>query len=295
MRKTLSIGACAAVVAGFSFNASAQLYVYEPFDYSAGANLDGQSGGVGFAGAWNGATTAGGTIVAGSLSAGGIATIGNSAVLSGELGTYNVFRSFSNIAGGDGTTTWYSYVGQRLGAAQDPATTSPPNMYPRGVNIGLFDTEVTANPSRAERLALGNSSNAPENEWSIIPEGSGSVRVGSAVPYTDLYWAVVRIDHHGDATVADDAYLFLNPNPGIEPALGTALASAVGVLDYSNLDYLRPFIGNESSGRPFGVLAVDEIRLGGDYASMSAVPEPTTISLLALAGGLGLFLRRRRS
>lgn len=273
--------------------ASAQLYYYEGFAYTAGSDIIGQNG-------WSiqtGATTPSGqafTAVAGSLSAPGVTTTGGSALLTGAFGTLQAMHSFANISGADGTTTWYSYIGQRLG---DTGTTIAGNPYPRGVNIGLFDTEATANPARQERIGIGNSSNAAANEWSIIPEGAGGSRVGSGVPFSDLYWAVMRIDHHGDATVADDAYLFLNPDPNVEPATSSALAAAIGVFDYSNLDFIRPFVGNvASSGAvPFGVLAVDEIRIGGDYASMSSTtvaPEPTSITLLGL-GGLAMLIRRK--
>jgi hypothetical protein len=203
--------------------------------------------------------------------------------MSGEFGTLQLARSFPNIAGAANTTTWYSYIGQRMGAIQDPPAYGD-NLYPRGVNVGLFDTE---NPTRTERLALGNSSNADHDEWSLIPEGSGSLRVGSGVPYSDLHWAVVRIDHHGAGT-PDDAYLWLDPDPSSEPLTGAALVSIIGTdgidpaqYDYAGLDFIRPFIGNESSGRPFGVLAIDEIArtvhlraAGVGWAGSSLAPFP---------------------
>jgi MYXO-CTERM domain-containing protein len=117
---------------------------------------------------------------------------------------------------------------------------------------------------------------------------------------------VLRIDHVGDATVADNAYLWLNPNPLVEPLIANAdvtiLSGDTNSRDLSNIDFVRPFVGNAqntaltggfpaTNWRPFGVLAVDEIRLGTTYADMSAVPEPAALGLLAL-GGL-LRLRRR--
>jgi hypothetical protein len=211
--------------------------------------------------------------------------------MSGESGTLQLARSIANIEGTAGTTLWYSWIGQRQGEA-----TADANPYPRGVNVGLFDTE---NATRTERLALGNSSGAAEDAWSLIPEGSSSLIQQSTTPYSDLAWAVVRIDFNG-AGVADNAYLFLNPDPNVEPAIGVADASVIGSTlqtDYAGIDFIRPFIGGFDSGnnRPFGVLAIDEIRLGGDYASMSAfvVPEPSSFALLGLAG-LGFLVRRMR-
>lgn len=308
MRRNLQAAcaaACLSMMLGATPNASAVLLVYEPFDYADGSAILGQDGGQGFTGAWRehqaGSVPAGSfTTVAGSLShpSAALPTAGNSAILTGEFGTLQPARDFTEISGADGTTTWISYIGQRLGAAQDPATTSPPNMYPRGVNVGVFDVDEVANPGRAERVAIGNSSNASENEWSIIPEGSGGFRAGAgaANPFTDVEWAVMRIDHVGDHTVADDFYLWLSPDPSVEPSLGSAdvtiLSGDANAVDTSGIDFTRPFIGNESSGRPFGVLAMDELRIGTTYADMSAVPEPSTLAAAALAG-LSLLVRRR--
>jgi len=295
----LAMSLAGLLVAGFSPLASAQLYFYEPFDYAAGSDVLGQNGGVGFTSAWalqSGAPAGQAfSAAAGSLAApAGLSTSGGHAVLTGEFGTLQAMRSFGNVSGADGTTTWYSFIGQRQGATGGTIAANP---YPRGVNVGLFDTEATATQGgtlRPERVAIGNSSNAANDEWSIIPEGSGALRVGSGVSFGLTYWAVMRIDHHGDHTVADDAYLFLSPDPGVEPLVGSALASAIGVRDYSNLDFIRPFVGNLSGTSPFGVLVIDEIRLGGNYASMSAtvVPEPTAMALLGLGGLTLLFCRR---
>lgn len=306
--------AIAALILGAAQPTQAVLLVYEPFDYDAGSAILGQGGtDGGFSGAWRehsaGSVPAGSFVTAaGSLAhpsqPGDLPTLGNHAVLTGEFGTLQPARDFSEIAGADGTTTWISYIGQRQGDAQDPATTSPPNMYPRGVNVSFFDTQATANAARPERVGIGNSSNASENEWSIIPEGSNDLRAGAGAdnPFTDLEWAVMRIDHIGDATVDDNVYLWLSPDPTVEPDIATADATIIGPSDgdpaqndYSGLDFIRPFVGNTSSGRPFGVLIMDELRIGTTYADMSgtaAVPEPSTMVMLALAG-LGLTAWRR--
>lgn len=276
--------------------APAELLVYEPFDYADGSGLAGQNGGGGFTSAWRDASIAGGTIVAGSLSGpAGLPTSGGHAILAAtDRDTLTIFRDFVEVAGNDGDTTWVSWLGQRQGdAIPVPDTQYGDNAYPRGVNAGLFNAD---HPDRAERIAIGNSSNAAANEWSIIPEGRGTDRAGTGVPYETLVWAVMRIDHHGDITTADDAYLWIDPDPTVEPSIGSADASAIGVFDYSGLDHIRPFIGNNSSNRPAGQLAIDEIRIGTSYAAMSAtsvVPEPAALCLAGLAA-CGLVGRRRR-
>ena len=279
-------------------DATAQLYFYEPFDYADGSNILGQNGGTGFTTPWGlqSGTLSGQafTAVGGSLAGpAGLPTLGGHAFLTGQFGTLQARRSFANVLGSDGTTTWYSFIGQRQGPT---GTNLPDNPYGRGVNIGLFDTEATANAARQERIGVGNNSNAALNEWALFAEGQGGAgfRAGSGVPYNELHWAVVKIVHHGDHTVADDVYLWLDPDPNVEPAEGAALASLIGAYDYSNLDFLRPFVGNTSGGNTYGELLVDEIRLGGDYASMSAVPEPSALALLGI-GALSFFVRRRQT
>src|SRR5262245_35500460 len=137
-----------ALVAAVASHAAATLIAYEPFDYPAGAVLNGQNGGVGYTAPWAPylgvagnvpANPASNAIVAGSLvGPAGLPTFGNSALLSGEFGTLQIARAFPNITGTAGTTTWFSFIGQRLGAT---STNVAGNPYPRGANVSLFDQD----------------------------------------------------------------------------------------------------------------------------------------------------------
>ena len=132
------------------------------------------------------------------------------------------------------------------------------------------------------------------------PARRGKVPVSHTPKWSQLAWGVLRIDHAGDATVSDSAYLWLNPNPLVEPLIANAdvtiLSGDTNARDLSDLDFIRPFVGNNQTGtnaRPFAVIVVDEIRLGTTYADMTFVPEPASCLLLVL-GGLALCVRRGR-
>lgn len=327
----LALAAVAVVGHAFSNVAVATLIAYEPFNYAPGDAINGKSGGVGWSAPWSsprpasngpqgGAPAGSNFVVAGSLTGpAGLTTVGNRARFTGEFGTVDgLHRPFPNIAGTAGTTTWVSFLAQRLGAPTDPLVTPGSNwvnnLYPRGANVGLFDTQAAAQGgTNHERIAIGNSTtnNGVDanhyDEWSLIPQGAGAAREGpvSHLPkWSQLAWGVMRIDHVGDATVSDTTYLWLNPDPlGGEPLIGNAdvtiISGDTNARDLSDLDFIRPFVGNNqtgANGRPFAVMDVDEIRIGTTWADMrntAGIPEPTSCVLLLL-GGIALCGRRHR-
>jgi hypothetical protein len=269
--------------------AAGELYVYEPFDYPAGEQLVGKSGGTGFTGAWRDqAFPNSATIQAGSIAYPGLTTSGNSVLMTGEAGSLQIFRNHVNVPGDDGTTTWISFLGQRLGAIQDPPV-NPNNPYPRGVNVSFYNTEGFAAHGR-EQFAVGSSSGGPTNDWAfighgqvanILPASTPPVPYGGAPPA----FVVLRIDHHGPPNLDgpgnnDDVYFFVNPNPDVEPAIETANAKRLGTepnsFDYAGLDYVRPFVGNTNGAQPFGELLWDELRIGSLFSDVS----PGGVSIL---------------
>jgi MYXO-CTERM domain-containing protein len=319
-RARLPLGACALALAVLAAPAPAPaaLLVYEPFDYAAGADPStaALNGGTGWAAGWGnrsgnvinaGMDTVGDSILAGSLgysdgSGNMLVTGGNRLQVSGEGGTSNPFRNMSVTRGAAGTTTWVSFVGVRYG--ETSTVEQPNNPYPRAANFSLYQVNGSL---QAERLALGGSTGMPDDTWSLIPRGGGGNRVG-ATPFVSqaiTSLIVVRIDHIGDTTVSDDAYMWVNPALGSEPAIGTANAFRLGsdptnadIFDYT-IDAVRPFAGNFSAAqpRPFAVADYDEFRLGESFADVTPftpIPEPTA-ALLAAGVLAATVLRRRRS
>lgn len=293
---------CVVAVIGIAHQASAELLVYEPFEYEVGTQLDGQNGGIGWDGGWYDQAQASGATIEPGLSHPGLPSSGGSVLLSAEDGTQTVFRDFPEIGGTDGTSTWISFIGQRLG---EPTTDDNP--YGRGTNVGFFNGD---NTGRTERITAGNSTSATENVWALMPTGRGDdiePTNNPAVTYGggSAAWVVMRIDHRGAAlddesnapADVDDVYMWLDADPSSEPSLASANASVLNTdpnaYDYSGLDFIRPFIGNTSDDGNFGVLAVDEVRIGTTYASMSAVPEPSAGLLMLIAATVGWAWRRR--
>jgi hypothetical protein len=263
--------------------ARGDLLVYEPFDYPAGSQLIGANGGIGFTTAWRNENVANSaTIQAGSLAFPGLPTTGNSVLMTGQSNSLQIFRDHINIAGTDDTQTWISFIGQRLGPIQDPVV-NPNNPYPRGVNISFYNTEGLAIHGR-EQFAVGNASGAATNNVAFIGHGQNAFILPStnpAVPYGGAppAYLVIRIDHHGPPNLDgpgnnDDVYLFVNPDPLVEPLTSLANAQRLGTeassFDYSGLDHLRPFIGNTSGANPYGELLWDELRIGTTYADVAA-------------------------
>jgi hypothetical protein len=322
---------CFSMLVASGSSASAALLVYEPFDYQAGSGLLDQNGGIGFAGDWTGRNNNDGAVPAGSTAIqaaglshpsnpGALPTQGGSVLINGSSGVAEPAREFSAaaraaIAGS--STTWVSFLAQRQGQTTDPNTTNlPNNPYPRGVNFSLFRTDLATN---SEVAGFGNSSNATDNTWSIIPLGGGGNREGAydpaggvqgggpvtpgaaTFPWNELQWAVIRVDHFAGN---DDIYMWLSPDPDVEPSIldadATILNTDTNAIDYANIGAMRPFVGSQqgtvgaANWRPAGVLALDEIRIGTTYADMTAtsvIPEPASLVLLSLAA-IAFGLRR---
>jgi len=272
---------CAALLCGH--NANADLIAYEGFDYPDGADLSGQFGGTGFGAAWT--ATSGDTAVAASLQyidamGNVLASSGNHGHYTGAGGTSSPFRDLPIIRGDDGTTSWVSFVGQRLG----DKIGDPPH-YLRGTNISLFNRTL---PASTEQLAIGQGTGRTEDTWSFIPDGAAASTVASDDPFDVLSLVVVRIDH---LPGNDNAYMFVNPILGVEPDIANADAVSLGAFDYS-FNSVRPFAGNTQAANGTGEIQLDEIRIGTTYNDVTPVPEPAQLTVLAL-GALALKRRRR--
>lgn len=269
----------------------AELIAYEGFDYNAGALAGSGAAGGGWSNAWQAGVTS--SVVAGGLTytdANGdqLAVSGNRALASGQTASAEPNRNLAVTRNTAGTTTWLSFIGQRL----QPHATASDNLL-RAANLQL---RLAGN----ERLAIGkNSTNAitdPLGNWSIY---NGATDVDyTTTSHLEQAFLVVRIDHvSGD--VNDKAYLWVDPLLAAEPNI--ADAAEFPIAREFSFDQVRIFAGGNQAAagatpaRPYADFTYDEIRVGTDYSSVAPiVPEPTSATLIGAALIGGMFARSRR-
>ncbi len=304
-RNFLSLAMAIALVVGSTSALMAGVFVYEGFDYDAGA-LTGSNGGTGWIDPWspNGSHDAADVSVG---SASYTDDNGNSLVTSGNRATFSTavsnpsgFRSFdlsgapaglveNGKLGKDGTSVWMSFLWQ---AEVEGA---------KWGGISLYD-----GPDGADnRLDVGQKSELEHGMG--FPGSPTPSRVASTVPLGELSLLVVRLDFHeltdADPQAAnngqDEIYMWVNPDLDSTPADGDALYlpfrrrdNAADQSPTYMLDRMRIMKGGNGS---WTSAQLDEIRLGETYADVTpftAVPEPSTLVLLGL-GLLGLAGRRK--
>ena len=260
--------------------AHANLLAYEGFDYSPTAGtIQGQSGGTGWAGAWN----AGGfnasihtnyQVGASSLGYPGLLTGGNRMTTASEPAISGIVRNFAAPLGAANTTEYLSFL------------VRPEGTLNQGAFNGYFGLYLNA--STGSDMFVGKPGNGPIGQFDLETRG-GTMQAASGVSITpqQTYLLVVRADF----TASLDRFtLFVNPTAGsAEPAFGTVkndsdVGTVGGVTLYST-----------------GAYSLDEIRIGTTFADVTpraggtSVPEPGAVTCL-LTGVVGLcgMIRRRR-
>lgn len=273
MTKTAMLASGLLCVAGALANARAELLVYEPFDYLAGASLIGQNLGHGFANPW----TAGGNVRNSVIQSGSFAytdSFGNSIVARGNraLATGNGTATGSNTGGDTGsasprrtlsfyrgadavpTTTWFSVLAT-VTSLPNPYTNSLGNVanYGRAVSpLQLFYNGTPGNLGQGnEQFGVGrgteNTAGIDQthtmDSWGLINRGTAVQEVTSDIGFASLPpdFLLLRIDHAPGidprvAGAADTAYLWINPpNLAKEPTLAKAdLTFTPGSVDPAN-------------------------------------------------------------
>lgn len=243
----------------FLFTAGA---TYEPFDYPTDENLAGN--GIranGFGGPWVQTTGDPVTLAAGSIETEFAVFEGNKARVNATTGGISYDRPLSGRFEDDGRTVWMSFLIDFETVEQ---------ISSEGQVVLMNGDEEVVGFGRTDGFnRLGFTWN--EESFSFI---SNATTDGE-------HWVVVRIDMSGDDE-AENAYMWVDPIPELQPATGTAIPFTTRDSDV-RLTINDGFHGiriKTAKGLPFGML-VDEIRLGYAYSDVSKIEEEIPENLIA--------------
>jgi hypothetical protein len=241
---------------------SAALTVYEPFNYTAAANLSTQNGGTGFSGAWaNVSPTA--TIAASGLTYSGLTVLGNAATTA-AASAVSQNRSLTTTLGANGTTTFFSFL------YKPNASTTTRN--------GEFGLIGTAN------LYVGRSSTTDTSHYVLETGTAGAGTSQQATTVTATSGTTVLMVLRADFVTGNDTFkLYINPANNAEPASAAATLSSIDLGASLSTIQINGNLG----------FSVDELKIGSSYADV--VPESSTWgSVIAVIGvGCIAWLRHR--
>lgn len=260
-----------------SGSASGALVAYEGFDYSAGTDIDTQTGGSSWNAGWSSPTGVSVDNPVNDLTYTGLPTIGNSLTnpLAGNV--QNIERTWNATdLTGDGGEIWFSLMVNQASGSSDAGDELRFQIFQGGdspIRNNGSDTMLSIDENGS--LELWGMSGTTANATTSITTGANHLLVGQYI--------------FSDTAGSDVWNLWVDPT--IAGSLGAATLSATGDIQ---LDGEADGLASEILDLRFlrNEMNLDEIRIGTDYASV--IPEPTTSGLAALGTAL-IFARRRRS
>jgi hypothetical protein len=271
--------------------AAASLVLYDSFDYPVG-NLGGNSGGVGFGGAWVTEKDGGDNFRSESpgLTFSTLPVAGNKAM---RVNTGN--RAIANrpISGAeqttltaDNSTIWFSFLFREQGNDDDFAFIFGNQTHGFPASGGNDPKFNTAGDAFGFAVLSGTGLAATKHVNSTTQTlGAGKALSGGGT----IHLIAGKINWKPNGT-ADELYLFDIPAGALdtEPTEGTAFSSHTADFDQATFSSISMW------DRPANAAVIDEIRFGTSFDAVMGVPEPSTFALSAL-GLLGLIgVRRRR-
>ncbi len=158
------------------------------------------------------------------------------------------------------------------------------------IQFGLTDTTAVPNIDQSGTFNTGNATNNNRFAARLIAEGAdvSTVQTGTNIVEGQAYFLVLRLSKSSSATY-NHLDFAINPN-NLTESSNTFFSPANKALTASEI---TTFIGRLARMDAGDTILVDEIRIGSDWTSVVAVPEPGSLSMAAIAGA-SLLSRRRR-
>lgn len=312
MKKVYALIAASAVTAFWSTSAFANLLIYEPFDYSSGSAIVGQSDPYAPVGgpSWASAGTAGTSVhqvATGSLTgpSGFPASVGNSGSLMNADSNEYARMSLGSTYGPN-ATLFYSVL------VDVPATNglTTANTNPNANNDGLIafnnNSGAGTKPNTwagqlSIRLGAGAGGGAGTYDLGIrastTPNGVGNTYWSADLTPGTTYLVVVQFTEGATAGSGGLSSIWINPSSAFFGAVSAPApdGSTIGTFSATPAnDHASSLIigAGIAAGADPNQTLVDEIRVGTSWADVTSVPEPSTLALAGF-GLLGLLFRLR--
>jgi len=270
--------------------------VYDGFNYTAGADLVGQSpNGGGTSWAATGTSGAGGSdpivIASGSLTVPGLAAPGGNSITFGGLGLTDRLSIGTAISSG---TIYYSFAFK----VQDVTGLTATGGFFAGFNnsVGTQTGQPTIIGARVLTRLSGSGYNIGiSKNSSALADFSFDTTLRNV---GDTIFVVGSYTFNTGTALDDLAQLWINPNPSTFgsasaplPDLSAPTGAASGNPDLGSIASFLFRQGNATAVPP--IVIADELRVDTTWAGVTPVPEPSA-AITALLAGAGLLSRRRR-
>ena len=268
------------IFSSLAISTRADLLFHDSFDYGpVGSDLLGKNGGLGSSNPWqfggfNANLHNNFKVGANSLPFGNLVTSGNHVTTSSTNQLSGVTRILDASTGitGPGNTFYFSLL------------VTPKGTLNQGVFNGFFG--LTLSGANNSELFLGKPGGGAINDYVIEDRGGTQQRSSNIRAVVDQTTLLVLKMEIGQANMNDRFTLFVNPTPGgLEPGIGNAIKSDLSLGRVNALTFYSS-----------GAFQADELRIGRTYASVTAVPEPSSLCLcsMLLVGLYGVAKRSRK-
>ncbi|MFO0935379.1 MAG: PEP-CTERM sorting domain-containing protein [Gemmataceae bacterium] len=265
-------------------HAQTTLQVYEPFSYVAGANLNGQNGGVGFnlgGASWvENSLTA--KVSASGLAFGQLATTGLGVRVNSE-GFQAATRDMAIEPITNSNVFWLSFLIQRTA---NTSTSSFISGEYAGITIGGDlntgkRTFIGAGPtaSAGTQFVAGQNGNSASD---VYDTSGGAIPVATSST-NNVALIVAKVN-----TLSGLVNVFVNPG-----TLGTGTGPSTPSFSYTN----GSFVNGKTLAIVYGGGAdysIDDLRIGQTFIDVTPVPEPATIVALSAMTIGGMWIRKRK-